>query len=136
MRIEFIEEHPQGLFVPENCGWVASPLSLRGVVTDGMSGPWFIRWLFDRFDRRTIDAAVNHDDWYKRGNMLRFKADSQFRVKMLYNHHVLSWQNRSKSLRLWRKFNWRVRVEFAYYMLRAFGGVAWRKHRKNNSPSL
>lgn len=51
-----------------------------GFVTDGNSAPWWIRWLFPRYDR-SLPACIVHDYCYE-GVMGKVAADKLLRKNM------------------------------------------------------
>ena len=111
-----------------------------GQVSDGLSGPWFMRWMFQRWDQRTIKAARAHDQLYQFPFLCRTTSDVSRQITrkeadaLFYDMLLLGgrdWVRRS-SWRRYREVNWKLRCATAYYLLRAFGWVAWNRHRKND----
>lgn len=98
--------------------WYTSPSSKLetivieiGFVTDGLSVPWLLSWMFSRYGI-FLKAALIHDKNYKEQRYTRAKADQWFREGLL----VLGCSK------------WKANV--AYWALRAFGGIAWNRHKK------
>lgn len=116
------------LDLPNGFGRVDCPENphIHDTITDGLSGPWFMRWMFKTYDQRTLEAAIYHDKAYWLKAMPRRKADRAFYCAIIEGGH--SWINRSKRLRKWRRFNWGARCMAAYVLLRAFGWIPWLMH--------
>ena len=115
-----------------------------GQISDGLSGPWFLRWMFRKWDQRTIKAARAHDELYDNPYLMstisalcrpisRKTADDLFLEMVLLGGS--KWIQRSKWSR-YRAWNWRTRAKIAYLALRAFGWIAWNKHRKRDRGAI
>ena len=85
-----------------------------GMVTDGLSVPRLARSIFDR-QGRLFEVAVVHDYLYRQGEWKRRDCDRLLRDFA-----------RSEGVSEWR-------VQLAYQALRAFGWIAWRKHRRGEA---
>ena len=90
----------------------------EGFVTDGMSVPWFLSFLFKRYGNY-LKAAIVHDKLYAADyeingvKITRKEADDILYESLL----VLKCG--------------RIRAKLAHVLLRSFGFIAWNKHRKN-----
>ena len=85
-----------------------------GFECDGPSIPWFGRWLLDR-NGAIFPLALGHDRIYYEGKWSRHDADRWLRDGA-----------RSAGLPEWRVFVY-------YWMCRAFGGSAWRRHEQRRA---
>jgi len=85
----------------------------HGLVTDGLSVPWFIAWLFGRFGKY-LKIAIVHDYLYKSKVRTRKESDTIF-------------YNGLRELGCGR-----LKAGFAYRSLRLFGAIAWRKHAQED----
>ena len=82
----------------------------HGTITDGLSVPWFLGWLFGRFGKY-LRIALVHDRLYTVQTHSRKYAD-----KLFYDG-------------LRELGCGAFKAQTAYWSLRAFGGIAWRSHQ-------
>ena len=81
----------------------------HGLVTDGLSVPWFISFLFGRFGKY-LSIALVHDCLYTTQIRSRKEAD-----RIFYDG-------------LREMGCGYLKARFAHISLRCFGGIAWRSH--------
>ena len=86
----------------------------KSFLTDGLSIPRTARLLFDR-QGPLLEGAIVHDYLYARGTWKRRDADRWLRD--------FTREARGQGVRSW----------LIYWALRAFGGKAWRMHRKHKA---
>ena len=116
----------------------------EGQTSDGLSGPWFMRWLFQKWDQRTLKAARAHDELYDNPLLFstvtaacrlitRKEADELFYDMIMLGGAQWIKASRWSSYRYW---NWKTRCLIAYYGLRIGGWWAWYKHRKKDAGGI
>ena len=97
------------------------------MVTDGLSCPSFIAWMFRKYDSRTLKAALIYDFLY-RFNVIKSTVDvpricTRKEADVIFYRAILLACRSSNARRL---FSWKVRCMAAYYALRVFGGLAFK----------
>jgi hypothetical protein len=90
-------------------GWlVVMGGEMDGCVSDGISYPWFLRPLFNRFKKPYVYSAVRHDKVYIDHSYPRAVADSLFRDSLIED-----------------KMN-PILANTHYYLVRWFGWRHWK----------
>lgn len=84
----------------------------KGFRTDGASIPWWLIWLYNRFDPDVLNSAVIHDWFYYNGFFTRARTDKIFLACMRYE-----------------KVRPSKRRAF-YRAVRLFASKPWNKYRK------
>ena len=84
----------------------------HGTVTDGLSVPWFIGWLFARFGRYLLFGILHDHLYHTQVSHTRKEADQLFYTGI-----------RSIGCGY-------IKARIAYGSLRLFGWIAWNKHSR------
>jgi len=146
VQIEWSEDHPRlaktlegyvyYLEWNDESDYVAVP---AGFLFDGASTPARYDFILPRWNGKTIKAALIHDYAYKFRTITTmkghtYKCTRKDADKIFLDMLRISGEKyikRSKSMKWYRRFTWRLRCNLAYMALRAFGWIAWGKHRFN-----
>ena len=90
----------------------------EGFVTDGLSVPWFLSFLFKRYGKY-LKAAIVHDKLYATDCKIDGEAINRKQADQILHESLLVLGCG------------RIRAKVAYVLVRAFGFIAWSRHRKN-----